>query len=56
MTTSGRRDICARALCEHGAATVADVAELGRGVADDVEVDGRRVDLVLRGLASARPA
>jgi cytoplasmic iron level regulating protein YaaA (DUF328/UPF0246 family) len=44
----------ARALCEHGARTVADVAELGRSVADDVEVDGRRVDLVLRGLASAR--
>ena len=44
----------ARALCEHGARTVAHVAELGRSVADDVEVDGRRVDLVLRGLASAR--
>jgi cytoplasmic iron level regulating protein YaaA (DUF328/UPF0246 family) len=44
----------ARALCEHGARTVAEVAELGRAVADDVEVDGRRVDLVLRGLASAR--
>ena len=44
----------ARALCEHGARTVAEVAELGRSVADDVDVDGRRVDLVLRGLASAR--
>jgi cytoplasmic iron level regulating protein YaaA (DUF328/UPF0246 family) len=44
----------ARALCEHGARTVADVAALGRTVADDVEVAGRRVDLVLRGLASAR--
>jgi cytoplasmic iron level regulating protein YaaA (DUF328/UPF0246 family) len=44
----------ARRLCEHGARTVADVAELGRSVADDVEVEGRRVDLVLRGLASAR--
>ena len=44
----------ARALCEHGARTVADVAALGRTVADAVEVDGRRVDLVLTGLASAR--
>jgi hypothetical protein len=49
--TKGR---LARALCEHGARTVADLTELGRSVADDVEVDGRRVDLVLRGLASAR--
>ncbi len=49
--TKGR---LARALCEHGARTVADVAELGRALADDVEVDGRRVDLLLRGLASAR--
>jgi uncharacterized protein len=49
--TKGR---LARALCEHGARTVADVAEVGRACADDVEVDGRRVDLVLHGLASAR--
>ena len=49
--TKGR---LARALCEHGARSVADVAELGRACADDVEVDGRRVDLVLHGLASAR--
>jgi len=49
--TKGR---LARALCEHGARTTADVAELGRTVADGVEVDGRRVDLVLTGLASAR--
>ena len=49
--TKGR---LARALCEHGARTVCDVAEAGRSVADDVEVDGRRVDLVLHGLASAR--
>jgi uncharacterized protein len=49
--TKGR---LARVLCEHGARSVADVAELGRTVSDDVEVDGRRVDLVLHGLASAR--
>jgi uncharacterized protein len=49
--TKGR---LARALCEHGARSVADVAELGRGCADDVELDGRRVDLVLHGLARAR--
>jgi uncharacterized protein len=44
----------ARALCSSGARTVADVAELGRTIADAVDVDGRRVDLVLTGLASAR--
>jgi hypothetical protein len=33
---------------------VADVAEAGRSVADVVEVEGRRVDLVLLGLATAR--
>ena len=49
--TKGR---LARVLCEHGARSVADVAELARTCADDVEVDGRRVDLVLHGLASAR--
>jgi uncharacterized protein len=49
--TKGR---LARALCEHGARTVGDVAELGRTCADGVEVDGRRVDLVLHGLASTR--
>ena len=49
--TKGR---LARALCEHGARTVADVAAVGRGLADVVEVDGRRVDLVLHSLASAR--
>lgn len=49
--TKGR---LARALCEHGARRVADVAEVGRACADDVEVDGRRIDLVLHGLASAR--
>lgn len=63
--TDGRRSVVshdnkwtkghlARALCEHGERTVGDVAEVGRSVADDVEVDGRRVDLVLHGLASAR--
>ena len=50
------KGLLARALCETGARSVADVAELGRGCADDVEVDGRRVDLVLHGLASARGA
>ena len=48
------KGLLARALCEHGARTVADVAEVGRTVSDAVEVDGRRVDLVLHGLASAR--
>ena len=48
------KGLLARALCEHGARTVRDVAELGRTCADDVEVDGRQVDLVLLGLASAR--
>ena len=51
--TKGR---LARALCEHGARSVRDVAAVGETVADLVEVDGRRVDLVLRGLASARAA
>jgi len=49
--TKGR---LARVLCEHGARSVRDVAEAARSVADLVEVDGRRVDLVLRGLATAR--
>lgn len=49
--TKGR---LARALCEHGASSVADVAEVGRTVSDDVEVEGTRVDLLLHGLASAR--
>ena len=49
--TKGR---LARALCEQGARTVADVAEAGRACADDVEVEGRTVDLVLHGLATAR--
>jgi cytoplasmic iron level regulating protein YaaA (DUF328/UPF0246 family) len=44
----------ARALCEQGARSVRDVAALAAGVADAVEVDGRRVDLVLHGLATAR--
>lgn len=56
--TKGR---LARALCQHGARTVADVAELARTCADDVELDrrrgdGHRLDLVLHSLASARPA
>ena len=49
--TKGR---LARALCESGARGVEDVAEAGRSVADLVEVEGNRVDLVLRGLATAR--
>lgn len=49
--TKGR---LARALCEHGARSVRDVAEVARACADDIELDGRRVDLVLHGLASAR--
>jgi cytoplasmic iron level regulating protein YaaA (DUF328/UPF0246 family) len=54
--TKGR---LARALCEHGARSVRDVAEVGRACADDVEVErlpdgGTRVDLLLHGLASAR--
>jgi uncharacterized protein len=49
--TKGR---LARLLCQHGARTAADVAALGRECSDDVEIDGHRVDLVLRGLASAR--
>ena len=44
----------ARALCEHGAASVDEVAQIGRTVSDAVEVDGLRVDLLLNGLASAR--
>ncbi|MEO6205293.1 MAG: peroxide stress protein YaaA [Mycobacteriales bacterium] len=44
----------ARVLCEQGARTVRDVAEAGRHVADDVEVTGSKVDLVLYGLASQR--
>lgn len=49
--TKGR---LARELCEGGARSVPDVAEAGRAVADLVEVEGRRVDLVLFGLATAR--
>ena len=48
------KGLLARALCERGARSVADVAEAGRSVADLVEVDGRSVDLVLFGLASER--
>lgn len=44
----------ARVLCEHGARSARDVVELARTCADDVEVDGRRISLVLHGLASAR--
>jgi len=48
------KGLLARALCEHGAHSVRDVAEAGRSVSDVVEVEGSRVDLVLRGLATAR--
>jgi hypothetical protein len=44
----------ARLLCLEGARSIADVAAAGAGVADVVEVDGLRVDLVLHGLATAR--
>ncbi len=48
------KGLLARELCERGARTVADVATAGAAVADVVEVDGLRVDLVLHGLATAR--
>ena len=48
------KGLLARALCERGARTVADVAAMAAPVADLVEVDGDRVDLVLYGLATAR--
>lgn len=48
------KGLLARALCERGARTVADVAAVAAPVADLVEVDGHRVDLVLYGLATAR--
>jgi uncharacterized protein len=48
------KGLLARTLCEHPVRSASGVAEAGRSVADDVEVDGRRVDLVLYGLASAR--
>lgn len=44
----------ARALCQHGARDLAQVAEIGREVCDAVEVSAGRVDLLLHGLASAR--
>ncbi|MCW2713788.1 MAG: hypothetical protein JWN88_835 [Frankiales bacterium] len=49
------KGLLARALCEGGASSVADVVEAGRTVADEVEVSGLSVDLVLHGLATARP-
>ena len=48
------KGLLARALCETGARTVGDVAQAGASVADLVEVEDRRVDLVLFGLATAR--
>ena len=48
------KGLLARQLCEQGARSVEDVAAAGAQVADVVEVDGRRVDLVLHGLATAR--
>jgi uncharacterized protein len=50
-STKGR---LARVLCETGARTVGDVAEAGRAVGDAVEVQGRRVDVVLHGVVGAR--
>jgi cytoplasmic iron level regulating protein YaaA (DUF328/UPF0246 family) len=48
------KGLLARALCEAGARSVDDVARAGAAVADLVEVEDRRVDLVLFGLAAAR--
>ncbi|MEX2288897.1 MAG: peroxide stress protein YaaA [Mycobacteriales bacterium] len=48
------KGLLARELCERGARSVADVAAAGASVADVVEVQDRRVDLVLHGLATAR--
>lgn len=48
------KGLLARALCAEGAASAADVAEIGRTVCDAVVIDGNRVDLLLHGLASAR--
>jgi len=48
------KGLLARQLCERGARTVADVAAAAAPVADVVELTGRRVDLVLYGLATAR--
>jgi uncharacterized protein len=48
------KGLLARALCLHGARSLSDVAEAARSVADVVEVDGRRVDVILHGLATAR--
>ena len=48
------KGLLARALCEQGAHSADDVAAAGAGVADLVEMDGQRVDLVLFGLATAR--
>jgi cytoplasmic iron level regulating protein YaaA (DUF328/UPF0246 family) len=45
----------ARALCENEVRSAGDVAEVGRTLSDAVEVDGNRIDLLLHGLASARP-
>lgn len=44
----------ARALCLEEVADLDDVAQVARTVADAVEVEGSRVDLLLHGLASAR--
>jgi cytoplasmic iron level regulating protein YaaA (DUF328/UPF0246 family) len=49
------KGLLARELCERSARSVDDVAAAGKEVADLVEVDGQRVDLVLFGLATARP-
>lgn len=45
----------ARALCVEPVGSAADLAEVARTVCDDVEVHDRGVDLLLHGLASARP-
>lgn len=48
------KGLLARELCERGARTVSDVAAAAESCADAVEVDGRAVDLILYGLATAR--
>ena len=50
------KGLLARALCQEAVRTVNDVAQIGRTMSDDVEVEGSRVDLLLHGLASARPS
>lgn len=50
------KGLLARALCRRRVDSVTDVADAAATVADDVEVEGHRVFVVLRGLATARVA